>query len=215
MVLVPSSTLSAVVRRWGGSPVLLYDPPPPPVGQPLLDASERACIVWAGLAAEDEPLPLLLEVARCLPDRRFILAGPRDAILRRLPASGLPANVTLTGFVRGEAYLQLLAAADVVVALSTDEATAMRVACEATWLEVPLVVSDSATSREAFPHAVHSVNEVSALTDGIRRAPAAVDTTGARAAFERVVEEQLREVRSKLGPNGDQSGRSPVDGDAS
>jgi hypothetical protein len=89
----------------------------------------------------DEPVGALLDAARSLPEVRFAVTGT--------PPAGLdvPANVRLTGFLSRADYLDLLAGAALVLALTTREDTMQRAAYEAVGAGRPIVASDTRALR--------------------------------------------------------------------
>jgi glycosyltransferase involved in cell wall biosynthesis len=205
LVLVASDDAAGLVREWGGEPLIFFEPPiaqdAVPEAAPAASFRERPVVAWAGMAAADEPLDVLLDVARLLPEFDFdLMVDPRR--LPRTFAAAVPRNVRLAGFLHGRAYYRRLGSADVVLALSTASASVMRLGCEAVWLRVPLVVSRSNASLSAFPLAWHVPMDARAIAEGVRAASsrAASDerVTQALLAQEAVVDEQLRRLEQAL-----------------
>ena len=96
----------------------------------------------------DEPVDVILDTARALPDVTFLVTGdPRK--LERLQLQ-LPGNLRLTGFLDNAAYGQLLRDADVVMALTTGRHKMLRAAYEAIYQGTPIIISDSPMLREEF-----------------------------------------------------------------
>jgi glycosyltransferase involved in cell wall biosynthesis len=172
VVMVASEEAAALVRRWGGRPIIFFEPPLRSAVQPgprTGHAGRTIRVAWAGMAAADEPLDVLLAAIRRMPDYRFDLMVDR----RRLPdgfEAALPANATAVGFLHGADYYARLSQADVVVALSTASASVMRLACEAVWLEIPLVVSETPSSVSAFPHSTWVATTADDIAQGVQSA---------------------------------------------
>jgi glycosyltransferase involved in cell wall biosynthesis len=173
--LVANAQLAERVRDWGGAAEVLHEAPPlwsVPAAAPI---EGRPRVLFVCVFAGDEPVDAVLEAAARLPEVDVAVTGD----LRRCP-SGLreraPANVELTGFLTGPAYPAALAAADVVLVLTTNEEISVpRSAYEAIWARRPLVVSDTPAFRELFPFAVHAASDADGIADGIRRALAGHD----------------------------------------
>ena len=176
-----------------GRPVIvLHDPPLPlPEGgvPPALPAGP--VVVFPASGGADEPMQDVVEAAR-------LLRGEASVVITgRQPALAGCADVVLPGFVDDASYAALLRRADVVLALTTREATMQRAGYEALELGRPLVCSDTAVLREAFDGAAvmtgpggaqlaSAVRE--ALRDGSRLAAAAQDV---RARMHAAVDEAV------------------------
>jgi glycosyltransferase involved in cell wall biosynthesis len=96
----------------------------------------------------DEPVDLIVDAARALPDVDFFITGNPEKV-EQLTAR-FPGNLTLTGFLDDASYGRLLREADVVMALTTGQHTMLRAAYEAVYQGTPVIVSDSPTLREEF-----------------------------------------------------------------
>jgi glycosyltransferase involved in cell wall biosynthesis len=167
--LVHNDHVAGIVGRAGGHATLVPDVP---VTFPVIEPFSRpAGFVVAAVCSfnDDEPLPAILEAAREVPDVHIFMTGdPRhlDATL----AARLPENVRLTGFLSTRAYGGLLAAADVVLALTTRDHTMLRAAYEAIYQGTPVIVSDWPVLRTAFPEgAAHVDNSSGQIAAAIRR----------------------------------------------
>lgn len=181
----------------GDRPVLvLHDPPLPMPGDgaapPLPDGP---VVVFPASGGADEPLQELVEAAGLLRGEATVVITGRHPQL-----SGAP-DVVLPGFVDDGAYAALLRRADVVLALTTREATMQRAGYEALQLGRPLVCSDTAVLRDAFDDAAVlsgarpeqlAAAVRAALADGDRLALASV---AVRERMHAEVEEALRVLR--------------------
>jgi glycosyltransferase involved in cell wall biosynthesis len=187
--IVPTGTLAAVVRSWGGRPVVLHEPPPATIAAPARPVAARPRVLVIGQLARDEPVAAVLAAARSLPDLDLVVVGDRS----RLAGSGDAPGVRLPGFLEGDAYLAEISAADVIVALTDREHAVLRGACEAVWHGRPLVTSRTAAAEELFPLAVLVDLDAASIAAGIAEAvashaelvaaaPAARDAQAARFA---------------------------------
>lgn len=130
----------------GGCPVLVvHDPPlampdggvPPPL-------PPGPVVVFPASGGPDEPMDDVVAAARLLRGEASVVVTGRQPALQGSP------DVVLPGFVDELTYAALLRRADVVLALTTREATMQRAGYEALELGRPLVCSDTAVLREAF-----------------------------------------------------------------
>lgn len=170
--LVTNEHWQNVIEQSGGHALILDDVPAEfPAGEsyPLPDGANVAVV---SSIAPDEPLELLLEVARHRPEVNFHITGDK----RRAPARWLqaaPPNLRFTGFLPDPQYFGLLRAADVIVVLTTRDYTNQRGGCEAVWLGQPLVISNWPVLRRAFHSGtVYVPNTVNGIAAGIQEAVA-------------------------------------------
>jgi hypothetical protein len=201
-VLVAADALAAVVDGWGGRPLVLHEPEPADCLPARSTTRERPRVIYAGLLAPDEPIGAVLAAARLVPGVDVVLCGDPGA-RRALLEALAPPNVRLVGFLGPRAYRDAIAGADVVLALTTQPESTMRVACEAVWHRRPLVVSDSPAARTAFPSAVLVPTTAGGIAAGLERAVAALPALRAgvepaRAAQGVRVAAQLDELRAVL-----------------
>lgn len=117
----------------------------------------------------DEPTRELLAAAARLPDVTFRLTGRPPAASHKPQATSH--NVVFTGFLVDNDYWRLLKGADVVLALTTREATILSGAYEGLAAGKPLVLSRTETLARSFPKgAVLVENRAEAIAEGIRYA---------------------------------------------
>ncbi len=173
--------------------VVLEDPPPPDF-RPGLAAPgvmpETPYVLVPCSFKYDEPIPMLIETARAMPEQHFLITGNR----RRAEAQGftknLPDNVTFTGFLDLAEYDALLANAAVVLGLTTAEGVQLSVANEALGAGRALVLSDTRVLRTMFGDAaLLSQNTAPALVDTLRAARA--HQTDMEAASRRLRDQRL------------------------
>ena len=173
--LVTNEYWQQVIQTWGGAALILDDVPAEfPAGKAYpLPAGANVAVISS--FAPDEPLAVVLDVARLLPDVHFYITGDR-----RRASPGLlraaPSNLRFTGFLPDEQYFGLLRAVDAVVVLTTRDHTNQRGGCEAVWLGQPLVISDWPVLRRAFHSgAVHVPNTAEGVATGVQQALARRD----------------------------------------
>lgn len=174
--LVTCDTWVRHLATWGAKAMVLHEAPPRwslPAGTEASDPPggrrSRPTVVFAGSFGGDEPMDVVLDAARRCPDVDLVVTGDVRRGDRRLLTSA-PANVTFTGFLDQPRYVRALVEADVVVVLSREPTSVMRAAYEAVWACRPLVVTDTPTTRELFPTAVHVANSATGLSDGVHLA---------------------------------------------
>ena len=98
--------------------------------------------------AYDEPLEVVFDAASQLPDTQFYITGDKSRLKK--PLNQKLQNVTITGFLEYEIYLDLLQKVDAIIDLTTDDKTMLSGAYEAVALEQPLIISDWIPLRRYF-----------------------------------------------------------------
>jgi len=191
--LVHNSDNARVAEEWGIRHLVFPSLPPdlpagtlsPGRGSP--EGSARAVYICS--FKSDEPVDALLEAARKCPQVALYITGRAPEGL----ASRLPPNVKLTGFLSEEDYNDLLAGAEVVIALTTRPGTLLYGAQEAIALGKPLVLSRTPTLETHFTGAaVFSDNTADALRAGI------LDAVARRSELEAA----MREFRARYAAEG-------------
>lgn len=168
-ILVTDDHWAAIVRSWGGRPILVPNVPTTlvPGEPPPLDAG-RPNVAVVNTWAPDEPLRAVIDAAERLPEVAFHVTGRSDRLVEL--GRGVPANVRFTGFLDETAYLGLLAEADAVVCLTTRDHTMQNGAAEAMSLGTPVVTSTWPILRGYFSRGtVHVEHDPAAIADGIAR----------------------------------------------
>lgn len=99
--------------------------------------------------SNDEPIFSILDAARQMPMRRWVLTGRAPMEI----TEQAPANVTFSGYVDSAAYSRLLEEAALVVALTNRKDTMQRAGYEALMRGVPVVTSDFEVLRDFFEDA--------------------------------------------------------------
>ncbi|MGY1745190.1 glycosyltransferase [Blastococcus sp. SYSU D00695] len=170
-VMVTTDSWADVVDEWGGHGLVVHEAPPTLAVPPREPHERRPQVLYVGVFGDDEPVEVVFDAARLLPDVDVAVTG--DAA--RCPAHLLAdrsSNVHLTGFLGPEAYRDAMAAADVVVVLTTEPTSVVRAGYEAVYARRALVLTDTAALRQYFPQAVFTENEGASLAAAVRSAVA-------------------------------------------
>ena len=165
--IVTNTHLEALLASHGSDATILPDVPVKyPLGRVAFDKS-RFLVAAICSFDYDEPIDLLLESARAMPDVRFLVTGDPN-VLRR-PGLELPENLSLTGFLDNATYGELLRSADVVMALTRGKHKMLRAAYEAIYQGTPIIISDSPMLRAEFDRGAIVVdNSVQAIMAAVR-----------------------------------------------
>lgn len=209
-VMVTTDDWVDVVRSWGGRGVVVHEAPPVRAatagagGAPRL----RSRAVFVCVFADDEPVGAVVEAAALVPDVDVVVTGDparRPVGLRERA----PSNVEFVGFLAREAYADLLAGCDVVIALTTEPTSVMRAAYEAVYAGRNLVVSDWPDLRRTFPGAAFCDNTARSVAEAVLEASGRTDEerTQALELQSQRWEQQVAQLRTLLGVSGGRGSR--------
>ena len=170
LALLHTYEAATEVQRWGIRTLVVPDDVPDGKGIDPASRSAQPLVVVAGSLDSNEPIELVVEAARLLPDIEFRCPGDLARLSPKLRASS-PQNVDFTGWLSYPRFLAELVAADVVAAFSTDPEIMNRAAFEAVGVGKPLVLSDLPRLRGRFNDAaVFCPNEPHAMAATLREA---------------------------------------------
>lgn len=166
--LLHNEPLTRRVEEWGAPAMTVPDPPPRlPEGNDYPLKGEFN-IVMICMYSADEPVGVVIEAARALPDVHFYITGS----LKRASAGlldNLPDNVTPTDFLSKEDYSGLLRGCDAVICLTLNDNTMQCGAHEAVELARPIITSDWPVLKEYFSCGVaHTNNSAEAIIAAVR-----------------------------------------------
>jgi glycosyltransferase involved in cell wall biosynthesis len=164
MVTVPE--LAKIVEAWGGQADIVHEAPPAHRAAPACPLSGRPRIVYIGRFAGDEPTAEVVEAARLMPEVDVLITGD----IRKCPVQlrkSAPANVTFTGFLRGDDYIRALEQADAIMVLTRHPLAVNRGAYEAVYFERPLIISNLPAMTPLFPYAISVGNDSASIARGI------------------------------------------------
>ena len=189
-LVIATATLEEEARTLGVPIVVIPDPLPHLAARAERGSLRgRDVVVVIGSYAEDEPVAQIMEAAERLPEVHFKFTGRPPAPIEAGP---LPGNVELLGFLPPESFVDELAAADALVALTTHDGTFLRAACEAVAIGRPLVTSGTEALRAYLSDAAVYVDaDAGSIAEGVARA--LVDRRG----LEERVTARRRELRER------------------
>lgn len=169
--IVDQQRFKALFESWGARAVILPDPPGAPVQlEPAQEAEEDGAypILVVNTFAPDEPVDIVLEAARALPQVRFYLTGDTQLGDSAL-LSAAPQNVTLTGYMEREAYWRRLNACRAVMVLTTYPYSLLAGAQDGMLLGKPLILSRQPALCEYFTKGALLIeNTTEGIVQGVR-----------------------------------------------
>jgi glycosyltransferase involved in cell wall biosynthesis len=195
--IITNTHLANMLSAEGADWTMLPDVPVkyPPAAAPLEKPGFLVAVICS--FDTDEPVAVILETARALPDVTFRVTGdPRKVERMQLD---LPPNLRLTGFLGNAAYGQLLRDADVVMALTTGKHKMLRAAYEAIYQGTPIIISESPMLREEFDTgAILVENTPESIGAAVRRMQGELETYRQQALSLRQRKEQRWEANKAL-----------------
>lgn len=163
IVLLHTHELQALVSAWGARAMVLPDDLPSAADASPVGKVRGNTVVIAGSFDSNEPVAMVVEAARLLPDVEFRFTGD-PSLLPAALRDGAPRNVVLTGYLAYPVFLGELQSANVVGVFSTDPRIMNRAAFEAVGLGRPLVLSDLPGLKDRFGSAaLFSQNDPAAI----------------------------------------------------
>jgi hypothetical protein len=124
-------------------------------------AYSRPWFVFPCSFNRDEPIEMVLQAARLLPNMTFVLTGNPSRARGIHDLSNIPANVKLTGFLPEGEFDRLLCSADAILGLTQLEGIQLSVANEALGIGQPMILSDTQTLKTLFYKGAVYVNSSS------------------------------------------------------
>jgi glycosyltransferase involved in cell wall biosynthesis len=203
-VLVHTDDALALVTSWGAPALLVPDDLPVPEEATVTSAAEGPVVLVAGSFDANEPVDVVLDAIRLVPEVDVRLTGDPELLAPELRRAA-PPNAVFTGFLPYSDFLGELMAADVVAAFSSDPQIMNRAAFEAVGLGRPLVLSNLPALRGRFGDAaVFSDNLPQQMAQAMRRALLEKVQLAARSSelairLREQREGSLEQLRSRLG----------------
>ena len=168
ITIVTNNDLAHAIRISGGHPFVLTDKIPclERGNGPAKKINGRTILLISSFG-KDEPIESVWKAALQLNDVEFFVSGNSAKISRELRDS-VPDNITLTGFLSDEMFVNLLFSVDAIMVLSDAEYTLLCGCYEAVAAEKPLLTSNKKVLRELFDGAVFVDNNSYSITTGVK-----------------------------------------------
>lgn len=192
ITVVTNDHLAELVREAGGRPYVLQDKLPETAcggrNYPLPEGNRTVLLISS--FGEDEPIREVVEaIGRVQTPLHLFVSGntanaPADLVQQP------PENLTFTGFLSDDEYLNLLCSVDIVAVLTTADYTMLCGCYEAVSAERPLITSDKQVLREYFRGATFVENTPASIAAAFDRSVDEIADSRRRIADLRVQLEQ-------------------------
>jgi glycosyltransferase involved in cell wall biosynthesis len=171
VTLVTADAWVETVHDWGGRGLVVHEAPGHwgSMKPQTRRAASRPQVLFVSRFSRDEPVEEAVAAAALVPEIDMLVTGRLEDLSADLAAQA-PPNVSFVGFLPPERYEALVAATDLLVALTTEPTSVMRCAYEAVYARKPLLLSDWPICRELFPFAVAVSNDAESIAKGLKHA---------------------------------------------
>ncbi len=169
LTIVTNNDLAHVIRVLGGTPFVLPDKIPTIApAQNRTFSGEKKILVISSFA-EDEPIEEIWQAFREDEMSTFSVYMSGNSKKIRDSLTEIPKNITLTGFLSEDDFIDLLFQVDAVMVLSKMEYTLLCGCYEAVSAEKPVITSDTAVLRQLFTGAVFVKSDPISIADGVKK----------------------------------------------
>lgn len=171
MTIVTNAWLSSLTHKIGGKAVILPDKIPNLDRARNMQLTGRHNVLFISTFAEDEPLKEVIEAALLLGEDYviYVTGNSKRADPQLIHSS--PKNVIFTGYLEESSYQSHMAAADVVLGLTTRPHTLLCGAYEAVALGRPMVLSSHDALLQYFSKGrIATDNSPQSIASAIREA---------------------------------------------
>ncbi|MCB2180231.1 glycosyltransferase [bacterium] len=203
--LVDFTEYEELFTRWGAKAIKLERPPflAPILREGHPEENGQFSITVISTFNKDEPLDLVVEVARKMPEIKFYILGDTKLADPKLLATA-PDNVVFPGYLKNEDYWQRLNDSDVLMTLTDTPKSLVSGGIEAMTLGKPMILSSQPVLIDYFTKgAIFISHTEKSMIEGINRSRSEMDVL-TKESKELLIEKQsrwensLNELRSLL-----------------
>jgi hypothetical protein len=168
--IVHNNSQAEIVNTWGCNYLVLFDYPGLKSTETSYPLKRQFNVAVISSFAIDEPIELVFEAAKDLPDVCFYVTGNFHKLDPQILGKK-PENCLMTGYLPDDQYLGLIQSVDAMISLTTRNHTVLSGAFEAVSIGTPLIISDWPILKEYFPlGTVHVPNTVNGIYEGVLKA---------------------------------------------
>ena len=169
------------------------------------DFEKEKNFIWIASYSPDEPLDIVFDVAKNLPDVNIYITGNIKKAPKYFTENCMNyKNIILTGFLPVEKYISYIKGSTAAIALTTLDNTMQRGAYTALSYNIPLITSDWELLRNNFyKGTIHIDNTAVALEGAIRKICDDMDyykkeISELRNIHDQAFEQNIMEIRNRL-----------------
>jgi len=171
LVIVSNPFLAEFAKKISTNVFILPDPMPKYSTVSVKRIQSKFTVAVICTCAPDEPIREILAAAGTLTDEfEFQISGEKQLFFKKF-GENLPPNVSLTGFLPTDEYLEWLACSNVVLDLTEMPDCLVCGAYEAIAVRTPMILSDNLANRSLFGScALITVNRAKNIAAAVRSA---------------------------------------------
>ena len=169
--LVGTVEYKQILESWNAKTVLLeYIPTQvPSENYKTTEKTDEFWITVVNTFAGDEPLEVVLEAARQLPNVCFYVTG-ETALAKKELLDSATQNVIFTGYLKGATYWEQLFSSNAVMTLTTNPHSLVAGGSEGMYMGKPLILSNQPALTEYFSKgAVFVEHTAMGIVEGVRK----------------------------------------------
>ena len=170
--LVGTTEYKQIFESWGARVLFLEDPPVevPPGNRDFVAKPGEFRVTVVSTFAGDEPLDLVLEAARRLPEVCFFILGD-TTLAEKDFLDYAPRNVVFPGYLKGNDYWKQLFSSQAIMTLTTNPYSLVSGGTEGMHVGKPLILSRQPALLEYFTKGTVFIDHtVDSIVEGVRQA---------------------------------------------
>lgn len=170
LTIVTNEELAHVIKILGGNPFVLPDKIPSVTSSNKAKEKNSRSILLISSFAEDEPIEDFFQAISMnqFNDVKVYISGNYKKLNDKL-LQHVPENVTLTGFLPDDDFIDLLFQVEIVIVLTKMDYTLLCGCYEAIAAEKPLITSNTNVLKNLFYGATFVNNDPDSITNGISK----------------------------------------------
>lgn len=151
MNVVDQEQFREMFASWGAKVMTLENPPKniPEEWLTPVDPNERVSFTYVGTMGSDEPIGVLIEAAKQLPDVDFHITGNKDRAKPEWVAEAGD-NVHFTGYLLKDEFWGRLSRSHGIIALTEHTYSLQGAAMDGLYIDKPLILSEQPTLTRKF-----------------------------------------------------------------
>lgn len=168
--VIDQERFGLLFESWGARVVILQDPPETiATNVNASDGNSNSLeISYVGTFSGDEPVDIVIETARQVPDVTFYLLGKKSRAKQQWLESA-PDNAIFTDYLLGDDYWKHLMRSRAIIVLTTHRYSLLGAAQDGLYIDKPLILSDQPVLREYFTKGVVFVpNTAQGIIKGLK-----------------------------------------------
>ena len=167
ITIVTNSFISKIVKELGGNAYILPDKIPNFKRPSFYDLKGKTSVLFIASHHLDEPLVEVINAGKAIIKHNIYIYITGDFSKINKMKLGIPHNVTFTGYLPEDKYINILNSVDIILVLTNNDKFLLCGCYEAIGVEKPLITSNKITLKNYFTDAVFVENCSKDIAKGI------------------------------------------------